>query len=580
MGWTLAIDYGTSNTAAAVALDGGAPQALLVDGAPRLASTVVLDADGELVVGRKAENLVAVRPEAVERAPKRRLGVVETVILGEQEVEVVECVAAVLRPVVKEALRQAGQEAPDRVVLTHPAAWTAARTDPLRAAAARAGLQDVELLEEPVAAARHYAAARVAAGGYVAVYDLGGGTFDTAVLQRTSDGFVLAGKGGDQELGGEDFDERLAAHVADLIEEIDAELWARTLAGAEIEDRRRLAAFRQEVRTAKEVLSDSTVYSVVIPNLAHDVRVTRAELDDLVRDALQSTVSMLQETIRDAGVAPDALAAVYMTGGASRMPLAETLVFEAFGRRPTTYGDPKGVVALGAALPGVGRRRTRAGGRIHVHVRGGDGRRGRLRRARRRGARRGRGAVARAAARSRGARSAPRSSSSGGSRSSRRRTAPRKKRCGRGWRRWRRRTAPRSKGWPASCRSSRGHREEEQAGRAELESTRPHDLEAVWIRLEDGLVRHDWDAADAASIEIVQRYAGGQVSSNARVAKVPDEVLITLDERWQELGSSHLRDRRWVWSPADGVTAVPIASRFGKSAAETALARRLRDIGR
>ena len=72
MGWTLAIDYGTSNTAAAVALDGGAPQALLVDGAPRLASTVVLDADGELVVGRKAENLVAVRPEAVERAPETK----------------------------------------------------------------------------------------------------------------------------------------------------------------------------------------------------------------------------------------------------------------------------------------------------------------------------------------------------------------------------------------------------------------------------------------------------------------------------------------------------------------------------
>ena len=215
MGWTLAIDYGTSNTAAAVALDGGAPRRCSSTACPGSASMVVLDADGELVVGRKAENLIAVRPEAVERAPKRRLGVVDAVVLGGREVEVAECVAAVLRPVVKEALRQAGQEAPDRVVLTHPAAWTSARTDPLRAAAARAGLHDVELLEEPVAAARHYAAARVAAGGYVAVYDLGGGTFDTVVLQRTRDGFVLAGKGGDQELGGEDFDERLGAHVAE-----------------------------------------------------------------------------------------------------------------------------------------------------------------------------------------------------------------------------------------------------------------------------------------------------------------------------------------------------------------------------
>ena len=127
----------------------------------------------------------------------------------------------------------------------------------------------------------------------------------------------------------------------------------------------------------------------------------------------------------------------------------------------------------------------------------------------------------------------------------------------------------------------RGHHEEEQAGRAELDSTRPHDLEAVWIRLEDGLVRHDWDAADAASIEILQRYAGGQVSSHARAGKIPDEVLTTLDDRWQELAGSRLHDRRWVWSAADGVTTVPITSRFSsKSSAETALARRLRDSGR
>jgi actin-like ATPase involved in cell morphogenesis len=573
MGWTLAIDYGTSNTAAAIALDGGAPQALLVDGAPRLSSLVVLDDDGTLVVGRKAENLVALRPEAVERAPKRRLGVVETVVLGDREVEVAECVAAVLRPVVKEALRQAGQEAPDRVVLTHPAAWTAARTDPLRDAAARAGVPDVELLEEPVAAARHYAAARVATGGYVAVYDLGGGTFDTAVLQRAADGFVLAGKGGDQELGGEDFDERLATHVAELIEELDAELWARTLAGEEIDDRRRLAAFRQEVRTAKEVLSDSTVYSVVVPNLAHDLRVTRAELEDLVREPLQSTVSMLRDTIRDAGVAEDALAAVYMTGGGSRMPLAETLVFEVFGRRPTTYGDPKGVVALGAARPVAtdepnGAATTPTPAPVEAAEPGDAALAGAEERLRER--RRDLEARQRAAeleerrldaleAEHRVEEEAVRSRLTGMEQAHR---------------------AEEDQLRGELNELERGHREEERAGRAELDTTRPHDLEAVWIRLEDGLVRHDWDTADAASIEIVLRYAGGQVGSHARAARIPDEVLTTLDERWQELGSCRLRDRRWVWSGADGVAAVPLANRFNRNAAETALAKRLRDIGR
>ena len=442
-----------------------------------------------------------------------------------------------------------------------------ARTDPLRAAAARAGLDEVELLEEPVAAARHYAAARVAEGGYVAVYDLGGGTFDTAVLQRTGDGFLLAGKGGDQELGGEDFDERLARHVASLVEEIDPELWARTIAGAELEDRRRFAAFHQEVRTAKEVLSDSTVYNVVIPNLAHDVQVTRAELEDLLRDDLRTTVAILQSTVHDAGIDESGLAAVYMTGGSSRIPLAETLVFETFGRRPTTYGDPKGVVALGAARsasidpePGAAGRGTASEpGPVDEALAAAEEQL-RERRARPRGPRQPRG-------RARGP--TPRrhrSRSPGGRRGA---AGPAHRDGGRA---------------PGRGGAARGeltelqtaHRAQEQAGRAELESTRPHDLEAVWIRLEDGLVRLDWNAADAASVEIVQRYAGGPVSTHARAAKVPDDVLTTLDERWQEVGGSRLRDRRWVWSSADGVTTVPITSRFSsKSSAETALPRRL-----
>jgi len=343
----LAVDYGTTYTTAALARD-GKPELLALGGSEanvyRLPSTVWVDETGELVVGWQAERGAALAPERLERAPKGWLGDREPMQLG-RAVFAEEAAAAVLSIVVSEAKRSAG--ALTEIRLTHPASWPNRRKAALRAAAREAGLELVELVEEPVAAARHLAGADVATGDSVAVYDLGGGTFDTAVLRATELGdFEVIGVGGRDGLGGEVFDARLARHLtSELRQSSPGDQKAIERSG------RALAGFRREVRRAKEALSLEGAYDVVLPEVTErpSLRVTREELERLIDDQVRESVDILAETIAAAGIEPKELRAFYLAGGSSRMPLVARLLSERFGRVPDTREDPKSVVSLGAA---------------------------------------------------------------------------------------------------------------------------------------------------------------------------------------------------------------------------------------
>lgn len=355
MGWILAIDFGTTATAAAI--NDGDTQLIDVDGLSRLPSLVMLGEDGVPVVGSVAERQAASAPERVERTPKRRLG--DTlVLLGDQPVNPVDLVAAVLRRVVEEARRRKGGTDPDEVVLTHPAAWVGARLAALREAARRAEVGEVTLIPEPVAAAVHLADERITPGDHVAVYDLGGGTFDAAVLRRTPAGFEPVGApGGDEHLGGEDFDELLYRHVGKLLSARDASVWDQLQTSEERAWVRANGALRTEIRAAKEALSTTTEYTIYVgAPVDQEVRVTREELEDLVRPDLERTVSELLASVERAGLRLRDVAAVYLVGGSSRIPLVGRLVAEATGLVPLTWGDPKAAVALGAAARGASRK--------------------------------------------------------------------------------------------------------------------------------------------------------------------------------------------------------------------------------
>ncbi|GAA2208794.1 hypothetical protein GCM10009850_042520 [Nonomuraea monospora] len=349
MQWQLSVDFGTTYTVAAVSTGDGPPEVLEVDGYNRMPSLVMLHPEGRLLAGRAAVNEAGRYPERVERTPKRYIGVTEHLPLGGEMVPVTDAVAAVLERVVVEARRRHNGTFPERLALTHPARWTEGPLECLKAAAVAAGLPAAYMVPEPVAAALAYTEVHLSHGDHVAVYDLGGGTFDTAVLRRERQGFVVAAApGGNPHLGGEVFDERLLNLLGRQLAEVDGARWEALSAPPDRRWARAHADFLTQVRTAKEQLSDRVDATLYVSAYDRDLLVTREEFESLIRVDLAGSVAELLRTVRSAGRAPEDLAAVYLTGGSSRIPLAAGLVHEQLRQMPATRGDPKSVVALGA----------------------------------------------------------------------------------------------------------------------------------------------------------------------------------------------------------------------------------------
>src|SRR5262245_50987973 len=220
-GHLVAIDFGSTNTVAVLRSPGGRRRVLLFDGSPLLPSAVYAAPSGELLVGRDAAHMARDDPARYEPYPKRRVDD-GSVLLGGRGIPVVELVAAVLRRVADEARRTAGTLPP--AVLTHPVAWGSARRGVLVEAARRAGLTVLDLVAEPIAAAAYFTTVlgtELPAGACLAVFDLGGGTFDVAVVRGSGGARDLSvvgtggggagdlsvvGTGGLDDVGGLDLD--------------------------------------------------------------------------------------------------------------------------------------------------------------------------------------------------------------------------------------------------------------------------------------------------------------------------------------------------------------------------------------
>ena len=352
--WTLGIDFGTTYTTAAARI-GERPEIIEIDGDRRVPSIVVLDESGTLIVGKAAENEAAASPANAIREPKRKLGEPAPVILGGRPFAITTLVAAILAYVYERAVEYVGSP-PSELRLTHPATWRRPRVHALAAAAAAAGLPEPTFIPEPVAAAISYTLEgdHIGPNEYVAVYDLGGGTFDTAVLRRNdAGGFVVEGRpGGEGRMGGEYFDELLAEHLG---KQLPAAEWEALQASDELEWRQAAAAFQSAVRRAKEALSLQVQTELLVPLPAgmRRVRATRSEFEELIRPHLVEATELLATTIADAGLTPGQLSTIFLVGGASRIPLVGELLGAAFpGVAVSRRGDPKMVVALGATYPG------------------------------------------------------------------------------------------------------------------------------------------------------------------------------------------------------------------------------------
>ena len=350
MPYQLGMDVGTTWTAAAVFHDGKAEIVALDHRATAIPTVVALPGDGDPVVGRAAERKSGTAPASLARHVKRRIGDTAPVVVDGRAHSPQSILAHVLSWVVARVSETQG-EPPQAVTVTHPANWGPYKIDLLRDAIRLAGLDDATTttMTEPEAAAHWYASAeRMAGGETVAVYDLGGGTFDAVILRRTANGFEVVGQPhGVEHLGGIDFDEALFQHVLDTA--------GVDVAALDPEDEATLAALarlRDDVVEAKEALSDDTSTSLaVLPPLGStSVRVTREEFEGMISPGIDQTASVLQRCLADAGVRPDDLRSVLLVGGSSRIPLVARRVAAVFGRPVAVDAHPKHAVALGAAL--------------------------------------------------------------------------------------------------------------------------------------------------------------------------------------------------------------------------------------
>jgi len=356
--YAVGVDLGTVYTGAATSREGRAEVFPLGGRSAVIPSVVLVREDGAVLVGDPAVRRALLEPSRVAREFKRRFGDSTPIMVGGFPYLPEALTGRLLEAVVSQVSAEMG-ESPQAVCVCHPATWGSHRTGLLQQAVVDAGLEmPVTFAVEPVAAATYYAQQeRVPDGSLVGVYDLGGGTFDAAVVRVGGDGaFEVVGRPeGIDHLGGADFDAAVFAHVRSVVgPSLDALEESSSAAIAAV------AQLRTECTAAKEVLSSDTdtTIPVLLPGAVTEVRLTRAEFERMIRPSLHDTVTALRRAVASAGVTPEDLHSVLLIGGSSRIPLVAQLVTAELGRPVAVDAHPKHAVALGAALIAAARAAT------------------------------------------------------------------------------------------------------------------------------------------------------------------------------------------------------------------------------
>jgi molecular chaperone DnaK len=357
------IDLGTTNSLVAV-MEGGRPRIIPGPGGERLLPSIVSFADGLIAVGAEAKRRLSSHPTEVIYSIKRFMGrgladleqetkffpfhlveeppgVVRIDVNGRRMTppEISAMILAELKRWAEADLGEPVQQA----VITVPAYFNDSQRQATKDAGRIAGLEVLRIVNEPTAASLAYGLHQ-RKEGRIAVYDLGGGTFDISILTLKAGIFEVLATNGDTHLGGDDMDRRLAEWLVERLggerlEPADADGWSRV----------RLAA-----ESAKCLLSaeEKTIVELALPGgrPVERIPLTRAQLDSLMMPIVERTLEPCRLALRDAGIDARQIDEVVLVGGMTRMPLIRRRVEELFGRRPHTELDPDEVVALGAAV--------------------------------------------------------------------------------------------------------------------------------------------------------------------------------------------------------------------------------------
>jgi len=343
----IGIDLGTTNSEVAIVRD-GRPQLIEVDGAKILPSVVGLADDGALLVGRAARNQYALYPERTLRSVKRRMGEDTRLDMGDKSYTPQEISALILRRLKQTAEDHLGQPV-GKAVITVPAFFSDAQRQATRDAGELAGLEVVRIINEPTAAALAYEATHEAAKN-ILVYDLGGGTFDVSVVRMNQGVTEVLASHGNNQLGGDDFDAELVAHVVAHL---------RDGAGVDPSDNRAaMARISRACETAKITLSDAP-YAVIEEEylLEHNgkpvnlsLELERLQYEEMIADYVDETLEAVHIALKGAEMAVSDIDEVLLVGGASRTPVIQQRLEQAMGMQPRADVDPDLCVAAGAAI--------------------------------------------------------------------------------------------------------------------------------------------------------------------------------------------------------------------------------------
>ena len=372
MGKIIGIDLGTTNSVVAV-MSGGEPTVIPTAEGERLCPSVVaINKNGERVVGRTARNQAIVNPENTIFSIKRFMGrkfddeeVQRTigrvpykitkapngdvqVVLDGKEYSPPEISAMILGKLKKDAESYLG-ETITQAVITVPAYFNDAQRNATKDAGKIAGLEVLRIINEPTASSLAYGLDKKK-NEVIAVYDLGGGTFDVSVLEVGDGVFQVKSTSGDTFLGGDDYDIRIMDY---LIEEFKKQ------SGMDLQqDRQALQRLREAAEKAKIELSTVMETEINLPYLTADasgpkhlvMNLTRSKLEQLTNDFTEKTIGPVRNALKDAGLKPGEINEVVMVGGMTRMPAIQKLVHREFNKEPHKGVNPDEVVAIGAAI--------------------------------------------------------------------------------------------------------------------------------------------------------------------------------------------------------------------------------------
>ncbi|PXA92493.1 molecular chaperone DnaK [Caulobacter sp. D4A] len=368
----IGIDLGTTNSCVAI-MDGKNPKVIEnAEGARTTPSVVGFLEDGERLVGQPAKRQAVTNPTNTLFAIKRLIGrnandpVVEKdkgmvpyeIVKGPTGDAWVKAhgkdyspqeVSAFILQKMKEAAEAHLGEPVSKAVITVPAYFNDAQRQATKDAGKIAGLEVLRIINEPTAAALAYGLDKND-GKKIAVYDLGGGTFDVSILEIGDGVFEVKSTNGDTFLGGEDFDLRIVDYLADEFKKEQ---------GVDLrKDKLALQRLREEAEKAKKELSSTAQYEVNLPFISMNasgplhlnIKLSRAKLEALVDDLIARTIGPCEQALKDAGLKKSDIDEVILVGGMSRMPKVQQAVQDFFGREPHKGVNPDEVVALGAAV--------------------------------------------------------------------------------------------------------------------------------------------------------------------------------------------------------------------------------------